>query len=150
MKFILFVLMACVCLVGCNPTPKIQVEPTEKGVFYVTVDDTLLPQFSACEKISTENKIKIALTAEAKDLGIPLTVHRVTNACKGGPGEMSNIWNAACSVEGVDDIDTLKCIGNTLIKISFVQIVGTRDFHILKARRCGNTGFVPAQPTPRK
>ena len=136
MKFVLFILAVCVCFVGCNPQQKgpKQVAPVEKpqDVLYVEVDGRLLPP--PVDRMPIEFQIKKLLKEAAGELGIPLTVYKVTNAPR-QCSDHSNFWNVKVGVEGVSDLDTLKCIANTLIKIPFVIGVGTRDFQIFKPRR---------------
>jgi hypothetical protein len=157
MKLVLFILAACICLIGCHPVQKVptQVAPVEKPQtpFTVQIDDTLMPPSNT--RLPFEIYAKAVLHDAAVEKGVPLNVWKVRKACKSGPDERSSLWDATCSVKDVDDIDTLKCTGNILIQIPFVKMVGNRDFQIFKSRRCGNTGYVPSkQPqntvSPRK
>jgi hypothetical protein len=137
MKFVLFILAVCFCLIGCNlkqtsgPVQVKKLHPTLDAV----ITGALLPAPPPYVRYSAEGWIRKCLTNASKEGGVPVTVCEVKKV-----KDAFDSWNATCSVNGVEDLaslsgSTLTCICNALVQISFVSSVRVGELQIFKPRK---------------
>jgi hypothetical protein len=127
-------LTASFCLIGCNPNQTQQIQQTDTpSPFWVIVDENRLPDAPGTMKVTTDWLVKQSLKVAAKEKGISLRVYSVTNVENAVTNNPSRLWRVVVGVDGVGDIDTLKCIAKTLVEIPFVYSVGNQSFTTKKS-----------------
>jgi hypothetical protein len=137
MKFVLFILAACFCLMSC--ASKQTSGPVQVKKLHLTLDavitGALLPAPPSYVRYSAEGWIRKCLTNASKEKGVPVTVCEVKKV-----KDAFDTWNAVCSVDGVEDLaslsgSTLTCICNALVQISFVSSVRVGELQIFKPHK---------------
>jgi len=141
---VIFVSCIYCAFTSCNEKPQVQTITMEKKdclsqpFLSVLVDTDLFSTPPGFLKMTTEFMVRKNLLAAAMEKGIPpVKIYSATKVAR-EPTDESHIWNVIIGISGVEDVDTLKCIANTLIDIPFVKMVSNGgEFCISKIKPTG-------------